>query len=65
VTLEDRLGNTYGYRVREVFFVEPNDDRVVDPVRGRGMITLQTCTMPYFENRFIVRAERVERVDRA
>jgi hypothetical protein len=28
---------------------------------GRGMVTLQTCTMPYFENRLIVRADRVDR----
>jgi sortase (surface protein transpeptidase) len=27
-------------------------------VRGRDMVTLQTCTFPAFENRLIVRADR-------
>ena len=59
VILEDRSDNAYEYRVSEVFVVEPNDDWVVDPVRDRDMVTLQTCTMPDFENRLIVRADRV------
>ena len=59
VILEDRSGNAYEYRVSEVFVVEPNADWAVDPVRGRDMVTLQTCTMPDFENRLIVRADRV------
>ncbi len=58
VILEDRSGNAYEYRVSEVFVVEPNADWAVDPVRGRDMVTLQTCTMPDFENRLIVRADR-------
>ncbi len=58
VTLRDRSGNVYAYRVSEIFVVEPNDDWVVDPVRDRDTVTLQTCTMPDFENRLIVRADR-------
>jgi sortase A len=58
VILEDSSGNAYEYRVSEVFVVEPNADWAVDPVRGRDMVTLQTCTMPDFENRLIVRADR-------
>ena len=58
VTLRDRSGNVYEYRVSEIFVVEPNDDWVVDPVRDRDIVTLQTCTMPDFENRLIVRADR-------
>ncbi len=58
VILEDRSGTAYEYRVSEVFVVEPNAEWAVDPVRGRDMVTLQTCTMPTFENRLIVRADR-------
>jgi len=58
VTLRDRSGTVYEYRVSEVFVVEPNADWAVDPVRGRDMVTLQTCTFPNFENRLIVRADR-------
>ncbi len=43
----------------EVFVVDPNDDWAVNPVRGRDMVTLQTCTYPSLENRIIVRADRV------
>jgi sortase (surface protein transpeptidase) len=38
---------------------------VVDPVRGRDVVTLQACTMPDFENRLIVRADRANRAGRA
>jgi sortase A len=58
VVLKDRSGTAYEYRVSEVFVVEPNADWAVDPVRGRDMVTLQTCTFPAFENRLIVRADR-------
>jgi len=58
VVLRDGRGDYYQYKVSEVFVVEPNDDWVVDPVRGRDLVTLQTCTMPDFQNRLIVRADR-------
>ncbi len=58
VALRDRSGTVYEYRVSEVFVVDPNADWAVDPVRGRDMVTLQTCTFPAFENRLIVRADR-------
>ena len=58
VVLEDSLGEPYEYRVSEVFVVEPDADWVVDPVWGRDMVTLQTCTFPDLLNRLIVRADR-------
>jgi sortase A len=58
VVLEDTLAEPYEYRVNEVFVVEPDADWVVDPVRGRDMVTLQTCTFPDPLNRLIVRADR-------
>jgi sortase A len=58
VVLKDSLGEPYEYRVSEVFVVEPDADWVVDPVRGRDMVTLQTCTFPDLLNRLIVRADR-------
>jgi sortase A len=59
VMLEDRSGETYKYEVSEIFVVEPNADWAIDPVKNRDMVTLQTCTYPTFENRVIVRADRV------
>ena len=60
VILKDRTGRTYEYRVSEVFLADPEDVWVMGQVRGRDMVTLQTCTpYPTFEKRLIVRADRV------
>jgi sortase A len=59
VILKDHSGTVYEYWVSESFVVEPDADWVVDPVRDRDMVTLQICTFPNFENRLIVRADRV------
>jgi sortase A len=60
VVLKDRAGHTYEYRVSETFLVDPNQQWVTGQVRGRDMLTLQTCTpIPTFEKRLIVRADRL------
>jgi sortase A len=46
--------------VSETFLADPADSWVMGQVRGRDMLTLQTCTpYPTFEKRLIVRADRV------
>jgi sortase A len=60
ILLEDRSGRAYEYEVSEVFEVAPTDSWVMGQVRGRDMVTLQTCTpIPTFEKRLIVRADRI------
>ncbi len=60
VVLKDRSGRVYEYEVSEVFLVDPDDAWVMGQVRGRDMVTLQTCTpIPTFEKRLIVRADRI------
>jgi sortase A len=60
ILLKDRAGRSYRYRVSEVFVADPTDVWVMGQVRGRDMVTLQTCTpFPTFEKRLIVRADRV------
>jgi sortase A len=60
VLLKERAGTFYRYRVSEVFVADPKDVWVMGQVRGRDMVTLQTCTpFPTFEKRLIVRADRV------
>jgi sortase A len=60
VTLKDRDGKSYKYRVIESFVAKPNDSWVMGEVRDRDLLTLQTCTpIPTFEKRLIVRAERI------
>lgn len=60
ILLRDRQEKAYRYRVSEVFVADPADVWVMGEVRGRDMLTLQTCTpIPTFEKRLIVRADRV------
>jgi sortase A len=60
VTLRDPQGRRYHYRVIESFVVGAEDGWVTGRVRGRDLLTLQTCTpIPTFEKRLIVRAERL------
>ena len=59
ITLEDSLGREYDYRVTEQLVVGPEDVRVMDPVAGRSVVSLQTCTLPDYSNRLIVRGEMV------
>ena len=44
VILEDANGAVYTYRVTEVFAVTPWETWVTEPVPGRDVVTLQTCT---------------------
>ena len=60
IVLKDRRGRTYRYRVTETFIASPDDSWVMGQVRGRDMVTLQTCTpIPTFDKRIIVRADRI------
>ena len=59
VMLRSRSGKRYEYRVISTFVVTPQDSWVMGQVRGRDLVTLQTCTGPSWSRRLIVRAERV------
>src|SRR3954453_20038957 len=59
IVLKDGAGDTYECRVSKVFVVDPNAEWAVQPVRGRDMVTFQTCTFPDLKNRLIVRADPV------
>lgn len=60
ISLKGRDGGRYAYRVTAAFVVDPDDTWVMGRIRGRDMLTLQTCTpIPGFQKRLIVRAERV------
>jgi sortase A len=60
ISLKSRDGSRYVYRVSDAFVVDPDDTWVMGRIKGRDMLTLQTCTpIPGFGQRLIVRAERV------
>ncbi len=60
VLVTDATGAKYTYRVFREFVVEPTDLSVTKPVLGKNILTLQTCTLPDYKNRLIVRAELVD-----
>lgn len=59
VVLTDANGTTYTYRVFRKFRVDPSDYQVTGPVPGKSVVSLQTCTLPYYNQRLIVQAELV------
>ena len=57
VILTDTNGTRYTYEVFKKFIVNPNAYYVTRPVAGRSIVSLQTCTLPDYSQRLIVRAE--------
>jgi sortase A len=61
VILTDAEGTKYIYRVFRSFVVGPSDTYVTLSVRGKNVVSLQTCTpIPTFEERLVVQAELVD-----
>jgi sortase A len=60
VVLTDSDGTKYVYRVYDRFILGPNDTSAMEPVVGMNVISLQTCTLPNYTERLIVRAELVK-----
>jgi sortase A len=60
VFVTDSMGRRYVYRVFKEFIVDPDDVHVTRPVKGKNVLTLQTCTLPDYSQRLIVQAEMVE-----
>jgi sortase A len=58
VILTDANGTRYTYRVFKSVIINPDDTSYITPsVPGKGVITLQTCTLPDYAQRLIVQAE--------
>lgn len=60
VTLSDADGKQYIYEVFNVFTVAPTDLYVTEPIQGRNVVTLQTCTLPDYTDRVIVQGELMD-----
>jgi sortase A len=60
VYITDANGTKYTYEVIKEFTVSPTDLSVTDPVNGKNILTLQTCTLPDYSQRLIVQAELVD-----
>ncbi len=57
VILTDAEGTRYNYEVFEKFVVNPDAYTVTQPVPGRSVVSLQTCTLPDYSQRLVVQAE--------
>jgi len=62
IFLTDSDGTRYTYRVFEKRIMSPDEmGSIMRPVEGRNIVSLQTCTLPDYSHRLIVRGELVER----
>ncbi len=59
IFVTDSTGRRYVYRVFKDFIVDPTEVSVTRPLKGRNILTLQTCTLPDYSRRLIIHAERV------
>jgi sortase A len=57
VILTDANGTRYTYEVFKTLVVNPDAYYVTEPVAGRSIVSLQTCTLPDYKQRLIVQAE--------
>jgi sortase A len=55
--ITDSEGRKYTYVVFRKYVTTPDNLRVLAPVEGKNIVTLQSCTLPDYTNRLLVRAE--------
>ena len=60
IFVEDANGGEYTYEVFQTLEVEPTDLFVTEPIEGKNILTLQTCTLPDYAKRVVVQAELQE-----
>ena len=57
IYVTDANGTKYTYKVFKTFIVHPSDTHVTQTEPGKNILTLQTCTLPDYEQRLIVQSE--------
>jgi len=60
ILVGDASGRQYTYEVFQTSEVEPTDLFVTEPLEGKNILTLQSCTLPDYARRLIVQAELKE-----
>jgi len=61
IVLEDAAGTSYEYSVTKQVVVDPDNVEVMEPVEGKSLVSLQTCTLPDYKQRLVVRGEMVDK----
>jgi sortase A len=57
IFVEDANGREYTYEVFRTLEVDPTDLYVTEPIEGKNIVTLQTCTLPDYARRVVVQGE--------
>jgi sortase A len=57
IYVTDSEGRKYTYEVFRKFVAAPGNLSVLAPIDGKNVVTLQTCTLPDYTSRLLVRAE--------
>ena len=57
ILLTDSDGTRYTYKVFEKRIISPDEVGILRPVQGKNIVSLQTCTLPDYSHRLIVRGE--------
>ncbi len=55
IILTDSENREYTYRVFEKMTVAPDASYVMDPIKGKNVVSLQSCTLPDYKERIVVR----------
>jgi sortase A len=55
--ITDSEGRQYTYVVFRKYVTTPDNLRVLAPLEGKNIVTLQTCTLPDYKDRLLIRAE--------
>ena len=61
IILTDAAGGEYYYRVTKEVVVGPDAVEIMEPVPGKSVVSLQTCTLPDYKDRIIVQGELVDK----
>jgi sortase A len=61
IFVTDASGTEYTYEVFKQVTVSPTDLSVTEPIPGKNVLTLQSCTLPDYSQRLVVQAELVEK----
>jgi len=60
IFVKDANGGEYTYEVFQTLEVEPTELFVTEPIEGKNILTLQSCTLPDYVRRVVVQAELQE-----
>lgn len=62
VLLTDAENTKYVYKVFDRRVVGPNEVSIKEPIEGKNIVSLQTCTLPNYSERLVVQAELVRTI---